>query len=121
MFRTDGGSRLGALRPGHDDEVVELSEPAGMLGLIDAGDEGLARVRSALSSSRSRTPPSSAAAELSRPESWATASASARMTSRACSRVSANAFGFGTEVRRRFEVAIECGRSYHFWTMPSRS
>jgi 2-keto-4-pentenoate hydratase/2-oxohepta-3-ene-1,7-dioic acid hydratase in catechol pathway len=55
MFRADGTSRLGALRPGHDDEVVELSEPAGMLALIDAGDDGLARVRSALSSSRSRT------------------------------------------------------------------
>src|SRR5260370_11708429 len=55
MFRADGTSRLGALRPGHDDEVVELPEPAGMLALIDAGDEGLARVRSALSSSRSRT------------------------------------------------------------------
>jgi 2-keto-4-pentenoate hydratase/2-oxohepta-3-ene-1,7-dioic acid hydratase in catechol pathway len=55
MFRADGGSRLGALRPGHDDEVVELYEPAGMLALIDAGEEGLARVRSALSSSRSQT------------------------------------------------------------------
>jgi 2-keto-4-pentenoate hydratase/2-oxohepta-3-ene-1,7-dioic acid hydratase in catechol pathway len=55
MFKDNGGRRLGAVRPGHDDEVVELSKPAGMLDLIDAGEDGLARVRSALSSSRSRT------------------------------------------------------------------
>ena len=39
-FRVDGGSRLGVVRD--DDEVVELSEPADMLSLIDAGDGGLA-------------------------------------------------------------------------------
>ncbi|HEY1420714.1 MAG TPA: fumarylacetoacetate hydrolase family protein [Candidatus Dormibacteraeota bacterium] len=55
MFRSDGGRRLGAIRPGHDDLVVELSEPADMLALIDAGADGLARVRSAISSSKART------------------------------------------------------------------
>lgn len=50
MFSADGGRRLGALRPGSEDEVVELSEPADMRALIDAGAEGLARVRAALSS-----------------------------------------------------------------------
>jgi 2-keto-4-pentenoate hydratase/2-oxohepta-3-ene-1,7-dioic acid hydratase in catechol pathway len=54
-FRIDGGSRLGALRPGQNDEVVEISDPGDMLSLIDAGPDGLARVRAALSSSRSRT------------------------------------------------------------------
>ena len=51
MFRADGGRRLGALRPGQDDEVVELTDFADMLELIDAGEEGLAAARSALSSS----------------------------------------------------------------------
>ncbi|TME53603.1 MAG: fumarylacetoacetate hydrolase family protein, partial [Chloroflexi bacterium] len=51
-FRVDGGSRLGVVRD--DDEVVELSEPADMLSLIDAGDGGLAAARSALSSSRAK-------------------------------------------------------------------
>jgi 2-keto-4-pentenoate hydratase/2-oxohepta-3-ene-1,7-dioic acid hydratase in catechol pathway len=55
MFKADGGRRLGALRPGTEDEIVELSEPADLLELIDAGDAGLAHVRSALSSSRSRS------------------------------------------------------------------
>jgi 2-keto-4-pentenoate hydratase/2-oxohepta-3-ene-1,7-dioic acid hydratase in catechol pathway len=54
MFKTDGGRRLGALRPGSEDEVVELAEPADMQALIDAGDEGLAHVRAALSSSNSK-------------------------------------------------------------------
>ncbi len=54
MFKTDGGRRLGALRPGSEDEVVELAEPADMQALIDAGDEGLAHVRAALSSSHSK-------------------------------------------------------------------
>lgn len=45
MFRSGGGRKLGALRPGHDDEVIELSEYADMLTLIDAGDGGLAKVR----------------------------------------------------------------------------
>ena len=55
MFKADGGRRLGALRPGTEDEIVELSEPADLLELIDAGDAGLAHVRLALSSSRSRS------------------------------------------------------------------
>lgn len=54
MFKADGGRRLGVLRPGTEDEVVELSEPADLLELIDAGEAGLAHVRSALSSSRSK-------------------------------------------------------------------
>jgi 2-keto-4-pentenoate hydratase/2-oxohepta-3-ene-1,7-dioic acid hydratase in catechol pathway len=58
MFKADGGPRLGALRPGSNDEnaeVVELSEPTDMRALIDAGDEGLARVRASLSSSHSKS------------------------------------------------------------------
>ena len=54
MFKADGGRRLGVLRPGTEDEVVELSEPADLLELIDAGDAGLAHVRAALSSSRTK-------------------------------------------------------------------
>jgi len=57
MFKVDGGRRLGALRPGTQDEIVEiveLPEPADLLALIDAGDDGLARVRTALSSSRAK-------------------------------------------------------------------
>jgi 2-keto-4-pentenoate hydratase/2-oxohepta-3-ene-1,7-dioic acid hydratase in catechol pathway len=50
MFRAGQGRKLGALRPGSEDEVVELAEPADMRALIDAGAEGLARVRVALSS-----------------------------------------------------------------------
>jgi 2-keto-4-pentenoate hydratase/2-oxohepta-3-ene-1,7-dioic acid hydratase in catechol pathway len=55
MFKADGGRRLGALRPGTDDEIVELPEPSDLLALIDAGDAGLSHVRTALSSSRSRS------------------------------------------------------------------
>ncbi len=51
-FRVDGGSRLGVVRD--HDEVVELSEPADMLSLIDAGEAGLAAARAALSSLRAR-------------------------------------------------------------------
>ncbi|HEV1992343.1 MAG TPA: fumarylacetoacetate hydrolase family protein [Candidatus Dormibacteraeota bacterium] len=47
-FRAQGGGRLGVLRSGADNEVIELTEPKDMLSLIDAGDEGLAHVRSAL-------------------------------------------------------------------------
>jgi 2-keto-4-pentenoate hydratase/2-oxohepta-3-ene-1,7-dioic acid hydratase in catechol pathway len=49
-FRTGGGARLGVLRG--DDEVVEVTEPGSMVGLIDAGAEGLDRVRTAAASSR---------------------------------------------------------------------
>jgi len=58
MFKVGSDRRLGALRPGsndENDEVVELREPADMRALIDAGDEGLARVRAALSSSHSKS------------------------------------------------------------------
>ena len=56
MFRADGGQRtLGVLRPGGEDAVVEISGFAEMRSLIDAGDDGLAHVRSALSSSRSKS------------------------------------------------------------------
>ncbi|HYM97209.1 MAG TPA: fumarylacetoacetate hydrolase family protein [Candidatus Sulfotelmatobacter sp.] len=54
MFRAGRERRLGALRADHDDEVIELSEPADMLALIDAGPEGLAAVRSAISSGRGK-------------------------------------------------------------------
>src|SRR6266851_421481 len=55
-FRADGGQKvLGALRPGGEDEVVELSEFANLRSLIDAGDDGLAHARVALSSSRSKS------------------------------------------------------------------
>jgi 2-keto-4-pentenoate hydratase/2-oxohepta-3-ene-1,7-dioic acid hydratase in catechol pathway len=55
MFRAGGSRRLGVLRPGHDDEVIELSEPADMLELIDAGQEGLARVRRAAADQSGRS------------------------------------------------------------------
>ncbi|HVS48660.1 MAG TPA: fumarylacetoacetate hydrolase family protein [Candidatus Dormibacteraeota bacterium] len=55
MFKADGSRRLGALRPGSEDEVVEISDPADLRTLIDAGDAGLSLVRSALSSSRSKS------------------------------------------------------------------
>ena len=45
--RLYGGRKLGALRPGSEDEVVDLSEHGDIRGLIDAGDDGLSRVRSA--------------------------------------------------------------------------
>jgi 2-keto-4-pentenoate hydratase/2-oxohepta-3-ene-1,7-dioic acid hydratase in catechol pathway len=51
-FRADGESRLGVLRD--EDEVVEVSQPGDMLSLIDAGEQGLAAARAALSSSKAR-------------------------------------------------------------------
>jgi 2-keto-4-pentenoate hydratase/2-oxohepta-3-ene-1,7-dioic acid hydratase in catechol pathway len=51
-FRADGGARLGVLRG--DDEVVEVTDPGDMLALIDAGAEGLDRVRAAAASSRGK-------------------------------------------------------------------
>jgi 2-keto-4-pentenoate hydratase/2-oxohepta-3-ene-1,7-dioic acid hydratase in catechol pathway len=50
MFKVDGGRRLGALRPGAEDDVVELIDLADMRALIDAGAEGMAHVRSVVSS-----------------------------------------------------------------------
>jgi 2-keto-4-pentenoate hydratase/2-oxohepta-3-ene-1,7-dioic acid hydratase in catechol pathway len=44
MFQHDGQPRLGALRPGHEDEVVDLSEVAvDVLAVIDGGEGGLAQ------------------------------------------------------------------------------
>jgi 2-keto-4-pentenoate hydratase/2-oxohepta-3-ene-1,7-dioic acid hydratase in catechol pathway len=51
MFRHNGERRLGALRPGHEDEVVDLSQVASdLLGLIDAGESGLERAGKAAAS-----------------------------------------------------------------------
>jgi 2-keto-4-pentenoate hydratase/2-oxohepta-3-ene-1,7-dioic acid hydratase in catechol pathway len=48
MFEHNGDRRLGALRPGHDHEVVDLSPVAhDLLALIDAGNEGLEDARRA--------------------------------------------------------------------------
>jgi 2-keto-4-pentenoate hydratase/2-oxohepta-3-ene-1,7-dioic acid hydratase in catechol pathway len=48
MFQHDGQPRLGALRPGHEDEVVDLSEVAtSVLAVIDAGERGLAQAHKA--------------------------------------------------------------------------
>jgi 2-keto-4-pentenoate hydratase/2-oxohepta-3-ene-1,7-dioic acid hydratase in catechol pathway len=49
-FRSEGGRKLGVVRPGQADEVIELPEPTSMLALIESGDEGMARVQAALSS-----------------------------------------------------------------------
>ena len=54
MFRTGGGRRLGALRE-DGEEVIELAEPADVLELIDAGEGGLARVRSAVAGGKGRS------------------------------------------------------------------
>jgi len=53
-FRSDGGRRLGVVRPGQADEVIELAEPTSMLALIESGEEGLARVRATLSAANPR-------------------------------------------------------------------
>jgi 2-keto-4-pentenoate hydratase/2-oxohepta-3-ene-1,7-dioic acid hydratase in catechol pathway len=56
MFKANGGRKLGALRSNDkNDEIVEISDLPDIRAVIDAGDEGLARVRAALSSSRSKT------------------------------------------------------------------
>jgi 2-keto-4-pentenoate hydratase/2-oxohepta-3-ene-1,7-dioic acid hydratase in catechol pathway len=54
-FRHDGGRKLGAMRPGSDDEVVELTRFADMRELIDAGDEGLAAARLTVSAPSTRS------------------------------------------------------------------
>ncbi len=51
-FRAGGGERLGVLRPDDPAEVIELADFSGMLGLIGAGEQGLANVRSAVSRSK---------------------------------------------------------------------
>lgn len=51
MFRHDGDRRLGALRPGDEDEVVDLSEVAkDVLAVVDAGERGLEQARKAAKS-----------------------------------------------------------------------
>jgi 2-keto-4-pentenoate hydratase/2-oxohepta-3-ene-1,7-dioic acid hydratase in catechol pathway len=51
MFRHDGEWRLGALRPGHEHEVVDLSEVApDLLAVIDSGERGLEHARKVASS-----------------------------------------------------------------------
>src|SRR5690242_12181246 len=50
MFEFEGRRRLGALRPGDEATVVDLSSIVpDMLGLIDAGDAGLSQARRAAS------------------------------------------------------------------------
>jgi len=52
MFDHDGERHLGALRPGHDDQVVDLTPLAhDLLALIDAGESALAEARNLVSSS----------------------------------------------------------------------
>src|SRR5260370_40082264 len=55
MFRAGGERKLGALRPGSEDEVVELSGLPDMRALIDAGEDGLSRARATLTSSRAKS------------------------------------------------------------------
>ncbi len=54
MFEHDGGRRLGVVRDGQDDEVVDVAEagggdgappPADVLAVVDGGEEALARLR----------------------------------------------------------------------------
>ncbi len=57
MFRHDGERRLGALRPGHEHEVVDLSEVApDLLAVIDAGERGLEHTRKVASSAHRGLP-----------------------------------------------------------------
>ena len=53
MYRHDGEPRLGALRPGHEDEVVDLSTVAqDMLALIEKGERGLQEARGVASKAK---------------------------------------------------------------------
>ncbi len=57
IFQHDGQRRLGALRPGHQDEVVDLSEVAvDVLALIDAGERGLAEAHKAAADAKRGVP-----------------------------------------------------------------
>jgi 2-keto-4-pentenoate hydratase/2-oxohepta-3-ene-1,7-dioic acid hydratase in catechol pathway len=54
MFRHDGDRRLGALRPGDEEEVVDLSAVAkDVLAIIDAGERGLEHAEKAVKSAGS--------------------------------------------------------------------
>ena len=56
MFGKDRERHLGGLRPGHGDEVIELTELfADMRAVIDAGERGLADVSRALASHTGRS------------------------------------------------------------------
>jgi 2-keto-4-pentenoate hydratase/2-oxohepta-3-ene-1,7-dioic acid hydratase in catechol pathway len=56
MFDQDGERRLGALRPGHDDQVVELTTLAqDLLALIDGGEPALLEARKLVSSNGAGT------------------------------------------------------------------
>jgi len=56
MFDHDGERHLGALRPGHDDQVVDLTPLAhDLLALIDAGESALEEARKLASSSGAKT------------------------------------------------------------------
>ena len=58
MFEHDGERHLGALRHGHESEVVELTPLAhDILALIDAGEAGLEEARRVASSGTARTRP----------------------------------------------------------------
>jgi len=53
----NGQRRLGALRPGHEDEVVDLSEVAtDVLAVIDAGERGLAQAHRAAADAKRGIP-----------------------------------------------------------------
>jgi len=57
MFQHDGRRRLGALRPGHEQEVVDLSEVAtDVLAVIDAGERGLEQAHKAAVDARRGAP-----------------------------------------------------------------
>jgi 2-keto-4-pentenoate hydratase/2-oxohepta-3-ene-1,7-dioic acid hydratase in catechol pathway len=57
IFQHDGQRRLGALRPGHEDEVVDLSEVAvDVLAVIDAGERGLAEAHKAAADAKRGVP-----------------------------------------------------------------
>ena len=57
MFLDGGERKLGALRPGHEDEVIDLSAEGHphMQALIDAGPAGLDNVHRVISSSKGRS------------------------------------------------------------------
>jgi 2-keto-4-pentenoate hydratase/2-oxohepta-3-ene-1,7-dioic acid hydratase in catechol pathway len=56
MFDQDGERRFGALRPGHDDQVVELTTLAqDLLALIDGGEPALLEARKLVSSNGAGT------------------------------------------------------------------
>ena len=58
MFDHDGERHLGALRPGHEDQVVDLTPLAhDLLALIDGGESALAEARNIASAGGAKTRP----------------------------------------------------------------